>query len=720
MKRTSLTLGFLLVSTALVHAQSDAETAWDAIFKDMNQSGLLTATTGSVHYNEATDSLTVQNLVLKTDLSLPIPVKRTFSKESDDTAADGVSKEDKSKSELKINLEIALPTAVYTGLRLENAGYAYDSMTIETMNGSFDLDAPGTDNDSHLKLETTGKSTVTAAYSPFLGEFKFAPSRPIGSVMDYIRPLLMQARYENASVEGMIVKQYVDAFQDAVQTTQTGPMSVSDVKDGRIGSYEVAYQTTDMVIDGKNSLPSEADQDQNQGKPTHITYTINDTRYEGYDIGALLSAIDPNAPPIEGTRSILEKSEMAGVNVSVPNLAEIKIGPASQSDITVKQPATYLVPLLDKMIAEDLNPDDLSEEDQMALIEAGFDLARSFAMGLSEIGKTEASITLPSGPYLGQKATLGFDSIRQAGFSSDGIEESSISGVTYAGPPAMNFKLGRLAIEDLEFADYHQIKQAIFNSMQGHPPRGSQAAKLGPDALTLALEDLAYEDNKSNALSANEIHLHYDRMGLAIPAEVTTKIDNLKIAKSMLKHPLAGVLLDQLGLDSLTINEELAMTWDDEKQTFEISPIKLELPNIFSLSGSLGAGGIMRNYLASPETAQAAMATATVLPASLTLKDLGGLNELINLAGGALGMGPEQVRNMAAMQLQAALSGFTEPAFYESVSAEVDRFLKDPQSLMVSFNPSNPVPVAQLLGVAATAPQQIPYLLAIGVIANDN
>ncbi|SFO27191.1 hypothetical protein SAMN04488056_104206 [Cohaesibacter marisflavi] len=718
MKRTSLTLGFLLVSTALVHAQSDAETAWDAIFKDMNQSGLLTATNGSVHYNEATDSLTVQNLVFKTDFSLPVPTKRTFSEESDDTAADGISKEGKSKSELKIALKIALPTAVYTGLRLEEAGYAYDSMTIDTMTGSFDIDAPGTADDTHLKLETTGKSTITAAYSPFLGEFKLAPSRPIGSVMDYIRPLLMQTRYENTSVEGMIAKQYVDAYQDAVQTTETGPMQVSDVKNGRIGSYEVAYQKTDMVFDSKNSFPPESDLA--QGNPAQVTYTINKTRYEGYDIGALLSVIDPNAAPIEGTKSVLEKSEMAGINVSVPNLAEIKIGPASQSDITVKQPATYLVPLLDKMIAEDLNPDDLSEEDQQALIESGFDLARSFAMGLTEIGKTEASITLPSGPYLGQKATLGFESIRQAGFSSYGIEESSISGMTYAGPPAMSFKLGRLAIEDLEFADYQLIKQAIFNSMKGNPPQGSEAVKLGPNALTLALKDLAYEDSKGNALSANEVNLHYDRIGLAIPAEVTTKIDNLTIAKSMLQHPLAGVLLDQLGLDSVTINEELAMTWDDESQTFQISPIKLELPNIVSLSGSLGAGGIMRDYLENPETAQAAMATASVLPASLTLKDLGGLDDLIKLAGVTMGMGPDQTREMASMQLRAVLSGFTEAAFYDSVVKEVDMFLKDPQSLMVSLNPSNPVPVAQLLGVAATAPQQIPYLLAIGVIANDN
>ncbi|WP_119307600.1 hypothetical protein [Cohaesibacter haloalkalitolerans] len=725
MKRSCLTLGILLVSTAVVQAQSEAEKTWDAIMKDLNQSGLLTVTAGSVHYNEASDSLTVQNLLYKTAFSLPMPKKTMASKAGDGASKDSMSKSGDSNgdSDLKISAEVTIPTAVYTGLQMQEQGWAYDTLTIDTLSGAMDFDSPGTADDTRIELQSLGKSTMTAAYSPFLGEFKIAPSRPIGSVLDYVRPLLLQSGYDETTLDGMVIKQYMAGSQDPIQTTETGPMSVSDVHNGRIGSYEVANQKTDMIIDDKGSLPAKADQAANQteDQPVHITYSIDKTRYDGYDIGALWSAIDPNAPTIEGTRDALKKIEMAGANLTIPNLAEVKIGPAVQSDITVKQPATYLVPLLDKMIAQDINPDDLSEEDQKALMTAGFDLLRSFSLGLSELGRTDVQIKIPDGPYVGQNAQFSFDTIRQAGVSSYGIKESSISGMTYAGPPSITLKLGRLAIDELEFADYQDIERVMWQSiMEDKEPEGSDVAKLAPNAMTLALSGLDYTDQEGNAVSANGASIRYDRAGLAVPVEISTKIDNLKVSKALIKHPLASVFLDQLGLDALTVNEELSLIWDDESQTYMVNPLNLELPGVAALYGNMGVGGVMRDYLDKPETAQAIMATGTVLPAALTLKDLGGLNELINLAGGAMGMGPDQIRSMAGMQVKAMISGFTEPAFADSVGAEVDRFFNDPKSLKVSLSPSSPVPLAQLLGLAATAPQQIPYILAIGVIANSD
>nr|WP_319485267.1 hypothetical protein [uncultured Cohaesibacter sp.] len=719
MKRSCLTLGILLVSTAVVQAQSEAEKTWDAIMKDLNQSGLLTVTAGSVHYNEASGSLTVQNLLYKTEFSLPMPKKAMASKAGDGASEDSMSKTEKGGSDLKISAEVTIPTAVYTGLHLQEQGWAYDTLTIDTMNGSMEFDSPGTADDTRIELQSLGKATMKAAYSPFLGEFKIAPSRPIGSVLDYVRPLLMQSGYDETTLDGMVIEQYMAGSQAPIQTTETGPMSVSDVHNGRIGSYEVANQKTDMIIDDTGSLPPAANQTEDQ--PVHITYSIDKTRYDGYDIGALWSAIDPNAPAIEGTRDALKKIEMAGANLTIPNLADVKIGPAVQSDITVKQPATYLVPLLDKMIAQDISPDDLSEEDQKALMTAGFDLLRSFSLGLSELGRTDVQIKIPDGPYVGQNAQFSFDTIRQAGVSSYGIKESSISGMTYAGPPSITLKLGRLAIDDLEFADYQDIERVMWQSiMEDKEPEGSDVAKLAPNAMTLALSDLDYADQEGNAVSANGASIRYDRASLAIPVEISTKIDNLKISKALIKHPLASVFLDQLGLDTLTVNEELSLIWDDESQTYMINPLNLELPGIGALYGNMGVGGVMRDYLDKPETAQAIMATGTVLPAALTLKDLGGLDELINLAGGAMGMGPDQIRSMAGMQVKAMISGFTEPAFSDSVGAEVERFFNDPKSLKVSLSPSSPVPLAQLLGLAATAPQQIPYILAIGVIANDD
>nr|WP_321456837.1 hypothetical protein [uncultured Cohaesibacter sp.] len=715
MKSASLTLGFLLVSTALVHAQSDAETAWEAIVKDLNHSGLVTAKAGSVHYNEADDRFIVQNLTY--ELSFTLPNFENSTEPAASTQTDDASQSQ--KQETSIMASVSMPDVAFTGLKLKDAGFSFDSMQFDSMKIDMTIDVAGSQNDSRMEIKTLGPNVITKGYQPFLKEFKIAPSRPIGSTLDYLRPILMQSAYEKISGEGLSIKQFLKDSEQPIQTTEIGPLSVEDYQNGGFGSYEVAYQKSNIKLDERLAAASE-ETSLTDKAPLNMSYQIDKVRYEGYDLSALWSALDPNAPAIEGKKPLLKKAEMQGATLNIPGLADVTFGPSVQSDILVSQPASHVVPLLDKMIAKDLEFDDLSQDDQQAFVKAGFDLAKSFSMGLTLVGKTNATITIPEGAFIGQEAKFGFDEIRQAGFSNNGIGESSISGITYDGPPSINFKLGRFALEDLEFADYDLIEKAIFDSMNDMPPEGSDAAKLGPNALTIGLSDLLYKDGNGHGLSADQAKISYDRQGLAIPAKLSTKIDNLKISKTMLQHPLAVVFLDQLGLDDLTINEELSMNWDSDKQTYVIDPLNLAFPGIASLSGSLGAGGIMKDYLSKPETANAIMATASVLPASLTLKDLGGLNELINLAGGATGMGPEQIRSTAALQLKAMMSAFTEPEFADSVASEVDRFMKDPKSLAVTMSPSAPVPLAQLLGVAVTAPQQIPYILALSVIANND
>ena len=709
MKRRSLTLSFLLLSTSLVQAESSAEKAFKASLDDINKSGVITAEYGSMHYQEDKDLLTVQNLVFKLDWNFPISKAKKEGQEA--TASE--------ENSLAIKVTFDTPIFTATGVKQEDNGTAYDSIAYEGQTFRIELDAPDSDADRIVEVKSLGKDTITNSFGPYMGEFKVAPMRPIGSVMDYIRPLIFKMRYEKAEGPGYIITQSL-ADGTIVETTEAGPYKLSDLANGKIGSYEIAYQKGSTNL--KETLSKEISGQEN-GKvkadilPDLVSYEIGKTTYTGYDIGAFWSLFDPKAPPLNGTTTLLKQVDYGALKVNSPGLLSLTAGPSVQKDLTISTPATEIVPILDRLIANDQEFDDLSQEDQEKLIKNMTDAIRGFSMGLTEAGDMKTTITIPEGPFTGQTANISLGKMRIANVNSNGIEEASLSDLTYAGPPSINFALGRAAIEKLEFPDYAQLEKVIRNSIAGNEPSASDGAKLAPNALTLLLSDLSYTD-KENSISAKGIRSEVNRKGLAVPAYLSTKIENLQISKSLIKQPLITVLLDQLGMDSLTVNEDITLDWDKTKETLQLDPMKVELPGIAALSGIIGVNGIKQAYLEYPEQAQAAMATAAILPSSLTLTDLGGMNEVINLAGGMSGMGPDQVRSFAEGQVQAMLSTFTKPDFARMVADQVKAFLADPQSLKIALTPGAPVPVAQVIGAASTAPQSIPDILNIGVTAN--
>jgi hypothetical protein len=58
------------------------------------------------------------------------------------------------------------------------------------------------------------------------------------------------------------------------------------------------------------------------------------------------------------------------------------------------------------------------------------------------------------------------------------------------------------------------------------------------------------------------------------------------------------------------------------------------------------------------------------------------------------------------------------PEFQTSVSTALSSFLDKPGSLKIEAKPAQPVPVAQIMGTAMLAPQTLPQVLGVKVMAN--
>ncbi|SNY93802.1 hypothetical protein SAMN04515647_4123 [Cohaesibacter sp. ES.047] len=735
MKRHSWTISFLLISTSLAHAQSGAEEAFSELIRDLNQSGLFTAEVGSMHYQEDGDVLTAQNVTYKFDWSLPgdlMSLNDDLLKLDDQNKADGSkssaasdgSKEsdEKEDTEGHISMTMTVPTITATGMRLELDGVSYDTMSYEGHQFLVTIDMPGTDNDATIKGTGLGKDEMVNGYQPFLGKFEIASDRPIGSVLDYMRPLLLKPHLDEYTSAGYTTTQLTGKGV-VTEEAELGPLTMKNMRDGKIESYELAYQKGEMPLRAMMAGQTESDETPDQslkGIPEKLTYEVGKTTYKDYNIAAMLAAIDPNLSAQDDNAMVLSEVNTGPITMTATDLFEFSIAPSVMKDFALKQPQTYIVPLIDELIAKGQSPENLPAEQKRALFRAGFDLLRGFSLGLSENGEIKAKGTMPEGKYKGQTIEASIGKLHVSDISAEGVGEVSLSGVTYGGPPSIQLSLGRLALENLEFANYDEIENFFMRRLEGQDPTSAEMAKIAPEGFDIAISDLSYQDAKDNKVSLASLKTGMKRQGLAIPALFTSKIDELTISKSLLRHPLASVLMTQLNLDSLTFNQDIKIAWDENSETVNVDPLSIELMQIAKLSGNLGFGGIIRNYLDNPEMAQAAMMTGTIQPSNLTLADLGGLDNLIDLAGVTTGMGPDQVREFASSQAQATLSAFTKPDFAKAVGGEIRAFLSDPKSLKIMLNPGAPVPVMQVLAAMSQDPGTIPDLLNIGVAANEN
>ena len=707
MKRHALSLSFLLFSTALVQADSDAEQAFQAMIDDANASGWVTVDVGSTHYQADKDLLTAQNVIYKINWTLPNSNhKAALNKATDD------NKENEDSDDVTIAMELTIPTMTGSGLTQREDGIAFDSFTYEGVSIDLTVDAPGTKNDLHMQARALGKDQSEVGFQPFVGEFKIAPSRPIGSFLDYIRPLLTKPSYEQYSSDGYTMSQFT-SDGTAIEDREIGPFTLKGFANGRLDRMEMSYQKGKILF-------IEPGKESNDELPfDHVNFETGKTVYENYDIAALWAAFDPGMPPIEDTKALLKRATVDSMRFYVPDIFSMDFGPSIQKDISVRQPASHIVPLLDKMMSENKTPEEMPTEDQKALITAGFDLARSFSYGLGEIKDMQLDATIPEGDMAGQKINAKLGTMRVANINKDGIGEMSLSGFDFAGPLGVSATFDRFAVENLEFPNYEHIEAVIDKSLADEEPTPAESAKLAPNAIKLVLNGLKVKDPSANTVSANQILIEAKKQGLAIPTLIKTRISDLSVPKNLIRHPIVSVLMSQLDMERLLVNEDITLRWDEASESIKLDPMNIELANIAKLDGSINFGGILRAYLDDPEQAQAAIATATVLPSSLTLTNLGGIDQMINLAGGMTGMGPDQVRTFAGGQVQAILSAFTKPDFAQMVAGQVQTFLSSPDNLTILLRPGAPVPVAQLLGAASQAPHAIPDILQIGVSANQ-
>jgi hypothetical protein len=216
--------------------------------------------------------------------------------------------------------------------------------------------------------------------------------------------------------------------------------------------------------------------------------------------------------------------------------------------------------------------------------------------------------------------------------------------------------------------------------------------------------------------------------------EMEGEVKDFFIDFSQIPEPGVQRTMDEIGYPQLSGRMTASGTWNTESGELSAQE-KFILDDAAELNVDFAIGGYTAELIAAMQEMQknmegqseeamgfamlGLMQQLEIGHITIELVDDSGTNKLLDFAAKKQGTNREGVVAMAKGTLPFALAQLQNPEFSAKVSAAVGTFLDDPGSLKIVAAPATPVPVAQIMGSAMSAPQSLISVLSVNVTANE-
>lgn len=271
------------------------------------------------------------------------------------------------------------------------------------------------------------------------------------------------------------------------------------------------------------------------------------------------------------------------------------------------------------------------------------------------------------------------------------------------------------------------------------------AAKTDKDSIAIEQIELtnpviADEDNKSkiDSIAVNNITLTPDGKSPVtiasagfdlgdfandIPHSVDVSVEGFNVDPASFDD--GGSVASQLkaiGYDKLELSFYGSGSIDQASGDLTVEEITIDGTDVGSITLSGELGGVTDDILkevvggkASPELASKVMLKS----ASLYYGDASLAGRIIAMQAKAAGQEPGAFVDQITGALPLMLSMIGNPGFQDKLAKGVTTFLKDPKNLEITAAPEKPLSLIEVFGAAQTAPQTLPDVLKVDVLANQ-
>lgn len=220
--------------------------------------------------------------------------------------------------------------------------------------------------------------------------------------------------------------------------------------------------------------------------------------------------------------------------------------------------------------------------------------------------------------------------------------------------------------------------------------------------------------------------------------EFTGSAEKFTVDLSTIEDPKTKAIVDGLGYQTISGYFETTGTWQPSDGRVVLSQSDISVENAGTLGMTFDFGGYTPAFLTSlqdlqkkfankPEGADNSaeglamlglMQQLTFHGASLRFDDNSLTSKVLEFAAKQQGVKPADIANQAKAIVPFLTAQLNNPELSGQITAAVNTFLDDPQSIEITAEPASPVPFALIAAGGMSDPVELPKMLGVTVNAN--
>ncbi len=236
----------------------------------------------------------------------------------------------------------------------------------------------------------------------------------------------------------------------------------------------------------------------------------------------------------------------------------------------------------------------------------------------------------------------------------------------------------------------------------------------GKDGLVIKDLEITSPDNKSVKIERVEVR-GFDWANPNQPTHMDVSIKKLVVPSSALEKEITD-----LGITTLTINADFDYAFDDEKKTFTVSGIVIDVVELGELKLSLKLAGIASGDLKTAmegkgdEAATKLLAQLSIVGASISFKDKSLTERLIRADAKKKGISETEAKKQMLDALAAQKQEAKDDATKEVIDLAV-KFINTPGVVELAANPTAPANVMATFMAIMGSPAALKQMLGLTI-----
>jgi hypothetical protein len=531
-----------------------------------------------------------------------------------------------------------------------------------------------------------------ASWLPF-PEIAADPQRPVSRFAPLVDWSVSQSYALNAvgDVSGVIIA------GDERQELSYGPIRIGPVVNGMLESFEYGA----IVSTQDTQVPNA------QGEMVPATLTLRYGPSRGRNIDAKpLAALLTGTGAGDGPQTMIGSTVLESLSAEGGDVVSMSFGENRIEDVTVDPSAGPLMEDLDSFVLAIQRGEEPDPQEAIDLLMNSYG---AFAVGTYSLSDIDIA---------GQGFTASMGQILMEGLSAAGMDLMAVRG-TDIETPAGSGALGAFELADLTFPDRDAIMTAVMADMMDEEPPIDVMMEAIPTLGRITVEGLDMTTPMTGPLSLGLLETRLADFIGAIPTSARLTVEALEMPLALLPDQQTVMILEALGADPLRADASLSLDWDADTETARLDETA-SVASVGGIDAEAAVTGIPRDVFLDPQRAGELAATAGLLNFSATFRDDGVTQFVLGMIAEQSGLTPQQFADGLVQQARMQAEMMTgDGALAGRIADSVATFLNDPQSITVAADPGAPLPFAQIMGAAMTAPNRLSDLLNLSITANE-